>query len=898
MTAAADEFKPTPDELLAHAERSERARGRLKVFLGYAAGVGKTYAMLEAAHERLREGTDVIVAYVETHGRAETEELLTGLEVTPRASLEYRETTFQEMDLEAVLVRAPRLALVDELAHTNAPGSRHAKRYQDVEELLRAGIDVYTTVNVQHIQSLNDVVAQVTEVTVRETVPDRVIEEAEEIELVDLPPDELLDRLRAGKVYVPDQAARAAQLFFRKGNLAALRELALRLAAQRADEDMRAYMRLRSIPGPWPVTERLLVCVGPGPMGHRLVRAAKRLATDLKAEWLAVHVETPRTLELPDEDRDSAASALRLAEELGARVVTLTGQTVAAAVVDYCRRANVTKIVIGKPLARRWRDVIFGSPVDRIIRQSGSIDVYVIPTAAERRASSAPGQRALAPAWPYAVSLGMVVAATIAGWFLHRVIQPTNLVMLYLAMVLVAALYLGRGPAVVASVAGVLAFDFFLVDPKLTLVVSDTQYILTFVGLLATGLITGTLVSQVRAQVQSARRRTAHMAGLYDLAKDLSAAMGPDHLAQTLAARASEVVEAQVSVLVPRGDGLVCIASTDSSALTERDKAVATWALLHRQRAGRGTDTLPTSDGLCVPLVTGETARGVMWVRTSPGQELTRGQRRLLDGFAQLAALAFERVVLHEQARKLELLGEAERIQSALLQSVSHELRTPLASITGVLSALAGAGEGPGTQAGLTPEARRELLETARDEADRLNRLVENLLDMTRLESGLLRLRVEPSDVQDLIGSALNQVSARLRDRQVTVTVAPDLALVPMDFVLMVQVLANLLDNAARYSPRDSAVEVAADEAGGRVRVAVSDRGYGIAPGERARVFGKFYRVPGVGDGGGTGLGLAIAKAIVEAHGGSVRADGRPGGGTTMIVELPLGDTEASGEAT
>ena len=708
--AIADDCRPTPDELLAHAERAERVRGRLKVFLGYAAGVGKTYAMLEAAHERSRDGVDVVVAYAETHGRADTEELLVELEVIQRASLEYRQTTLPEMDLEAVLKRAPQLALVDELAHTNAPGSRHAKRYQDVEELLQAGIDVYTTVNVQHIQSLTDVVAQVTEVTVRETVPDRVIEEAEEIELVDLPPDELLDRLRAGKVYVPEQAARATQLFFRKGNLAALRELALRLAAQRADEDMRAYMRLRSIPGPWPVTERLLVCVGPGPMGHRLVRAAKRLATDLKAEWLAVHVETPRTLELPDEDRDSAASALRLAEELGARVVTLTGHTVAAAVVDYCRRANVTKIVIGKPLGRHWRDVLFGSPVDRIIRQSGSIDVYVIPSTPGSRPRPAPAPSASAPAWAYAVSLAMVVAATVAGWFLHQVIQPTNLVMLYLAIVLVAALYLGRGPAVVASVAGVLAFDFFLVEPKLTLVVSDTQYILTFVGLLATGLITGTLVSQIHGQVQSARRRAAHMAGLYDLAKDLSAVVGLEHLARTLAARTSEVLEAEVSVLVPRGDELVCMASTDDAALTSHDQAVATWALQHRQPAGRGTDTLPTSDALSVPLVTGDVARGVMWVRTGRDQELTRGQRRLLDGFARLAALAFERAVLHEQARRLELLGEAERIQSALLHSVSHELRTPLASITGVLSALAGAEGVPDAPHSLTPEARGELL--------------------------------------------------------------------------------------------------------------------------------------------------------------------------------------------
>ncbi len=557
--------RPDPEALLSRVEEEEkrRDRGRLKVFLGYAAGVGKTYAMLEAAQQRKAEGVDVVVAYAETHGRAETEEMLAGLEIVPRQRVAYRGVTLEEMDLDAVLARAPQLVLVDELAHTNAPGSRHRKRYLDVEELLAAGIDVYTTLNIQHVESLNDVVAQITGVRMRETVPDRLLDDASEIELIDLPPEELRQRLKDGKVYVPDQAAHAVQKFFRPGNLLALREMALRRVADRVDEQMRAYMVMRAIPGPWPAADRLLVCVGPNPLAERMVRTARQIADDLNAEWFALYVETPQHLRLPLEARERVWRTLQLAESLGATTASQVSEAVAEGIVDYARRLNITKIVVGKPLKPRWREWLAGSIVDQIIRRSGDIDVYVISSSesaakARRQAAGGPPAR-----WRDVLAGAALVAlATLLGQPFREMIAPTNLVMLYLAAVVLAAVSFGLYSAVLAAVLSVLAFDVFFVPPRYTLAVSDTQYLLTFAGLLIVGVVISTLVSQTRAQAQAARRREEQTAALYALSRDLAAAIDLDGILRSVVQHTSDTFSRAVAILLLKGDKLAVAASS------------------------------------------------------------------------------------------------------------------------------------------------------------------------------------------------------------------------------------------------------------------------------------------------------------------------------------------------
>ncbi|MEW5717598.1 MAG: sensor histidine kinase KdpD [Chloroflexota bacterium] len=673
--------RPNPDDLLARVRQEEKlkTRGKLKIFLGYAAGVGKTYAMLEAAaHERKGAGGDVVIAYVETHGRAETEALVQGLETIPRRRVEYRGTVMTEMNVDAVLARKPQLALVDELAHTNAPESRHPKRYQDVEELLAAGIDVYTTLNVQHLESLNDIVAQITDVIVRETIPDSVIDEANEIELVDLPPDELLQRLKEGKVYVPDQAARAIEQFFRKGNLTALRELALRRAAARVDDQMRAYMATRAIVGPWAANERLLVCVSPGALSDRLVRAARRLADELKAEWSALYVETPGHTRLPAHQRERITRILGLAEELGAQVITLPSPAVAETVLRYARTHNITKIIAGKPVRSRFGEFLHGSVVDQIIRQSGPIDVYMISGEAE------PGSIIATDPWQphrplrrYAQSLLLVVGATLLGMPVHGIISPINLVMLYLLTVVVAAVYLGRGPSILTAVLGVAAFDFFFVPPFLTFAVTDMQYLLTFVGLLVVGLVTSDLTVRLREQVEVVQRREAETMELYAFSRDLTTATGLEDTLQSAIKHIGQTFSRQAAILLPEGEALQLRAASPHFQLDDNERAVAVWAFQHREPAGRGTDTLPAVPIRCLPL---KTARGggILAVKPSPREDqLTPEQRRLLESFASQVALAVERAQLDEQARQAQLLKATERLQTALLDSVSHELRPP-----------------------------------------------------------------------------------------------------------------------------------------------------------------------------------------------------------------------------
>lgn len=887
--------RPDPDELLAHVQAEEESarRGHLKIFLGYAAGVGKTYAMLEAAHQRKREGLDVVIGYIETHKRAETENLVAGLEILPRKAIEYHNVTLTEMDVDVILNRRPVLVLVDELAHTNAPGSRHPKRYLDVEELLNAGIDVYTTLNIQHLESLNDVVAQITGVMVHETIPDRVIDEASELELVDLPPDELLNRLRDGKVYIPDQAARAIRDFFRQGNLTALREMTMRRAAARVENQMRSYMETRAIAGPWAAAERLMVCISPNPLGERLIRSARRLADELNGEWMAVYVETAGDSTLPQQKRDMVASSLLLAEQLGARSYTLlaTGsmKSVAETLVEFARKNNVTKIVAGKPLRPAWYERLRGSLVSYLIHMSGDIDIYVVPTSEPAHLPAEENPLQLHSHLPrYLWSISLVALVTFLGYFFGQDISPTNLVMVYLLAVVIAAVYLGRGPAILASILGVLAFDYFFVPPKLTFSVSDTEYVFTFTGLFLVGLVISALTVQARQQAEAAQRREADTAVLYALSRDLAAADGLSAVIHAIRTHIEADFGRDVIVFLPEGSNSLRPYSEDPAAPSdETELSMAMWVFQHGEPAGRGTDTLPAARARYIPLKTSKRVIGVLCIKPpNEGQKLTPEQRRLVEAIASQAAQAIERVNLADQARQIKLLQSAEKLQNALLNSISHDLRTPLVSITGALTTLEEQGNS------LDASAQRSLVETAREEADRLNRLVGNLLDMTRLEAGALKVKRDTCDVEDVIGTAVGQMDERLAGREIEIHVPRPIPLIAVDFVLIVHVIHNLLDNALKYSPAGSPLEVQASVHAEEVYIEVLDRGVSIPEEDLERIFDKFYRVQHPQQVTGTGLGLAICKGIVEAHGGRIWAENRPGGGTGFTIALPILENE------
>jgi two-component system sensor histidine kinase KdpD len=909
--------RPDPNDILAHIQANEqqKARGKLKIFLGYAAGVGKTYAMLEAAHQRRTEGVDVIVGYVETHGRAETETMLAGLEQIPPRTVEYRQVVLEEMDLDAILVRRPQLVLVDELAHTNAPGSIHPKRYQDIEHLLSSGIDVYTTLNIQHLESISDVVSQITGAEVRERIPDSVIDASTEIELIDLPPDELLQRLRDGKVYIPPQAQRALQKFFRTGNLTALRELTMRRAAQRVDDQVRAYMQTRSIPGPWPVNERLLVCVSYSPFSERLVRAARRLADELGAEWQAVYIETPGYNRLSSQEKDQLGHTLQLVEELGGKSLTLLGDSVASEVLDYARRHNFTKLIVGRPLRSRWTELLRRSIVDEILHQSGDIDLYVVSDTPEQKPARAFIQRRIFQAWQrYIKGLLLVLGATALSAVFKPLISPTNLVMIYLLSVVIAAVRYGRGPSILVSVLGVVAFDLFFVPPYYTFGVANAEYLLTFSGLLIVGLVISQLTAKANERAETARQRANETTALLNLSRDLSIASDWQDIIQAVIRNVEQTFEREVVVYLPDSeteDELIPYTKHDQRILDEKETAVAMWVFQHGQPAGRDTDTLPASAAQYLPMRTSQGVVGVLGVFPSAAdsriilEEGWRGsslppkpspssvpQQHLLEAFAGQAALALERVRLADETRKAQLLQETEKLQTALLNSISHDLRTPLVAITGALSSL------DEMEDGLTFEARKSLIVNAREEADRLNRLVGNLLEMTRIDAGAIRLIREPCELQDLVGSALELFAERAKDRPIQIDIPPDLPLIPLDYVLMVHVLSNIIDNALKYSPAGSPIEIKADLEDDQVVLEVTDHGLGIPGEDLSRIFDKFYRVRRPESVSGTGLGLAICKGIVDVHGGQISARNRPGGGAILRIVFPLETLKAAPSVT
>ncbi|HVO70765.1 MAG TPA: sensor histidine kinase KdpD [Aggregatilineaceae bacterium] len=880
--------RPDPEEILARiqAEEARSRRGKLKIFFGATAGVGKTYAMLDAAHSRLEEGVDVVAGYVEPHNRPETEALLAGLEVIPPRLVEYHGTTLREFDLDAALARRPELILVDELAHTNAPGSRHAKRWQDVEELLEAGINVYTTVNVQHLESLTDVVSQITGVTVNETIPDLLLEEADEVEMVDLSPDDLLQRLKEGKVYVPEQAERAMRSFFRKGNLMALREIALRRTAERVDDQMQDYRRDHAIAQTWPATERILVSVSPSPLSRRLIRAAKRMATSLHAEWVAVYIETPAHARLSEEDRNRVIQNLRLAERLGAETVTRFGLSVSQELLAFARERNVSKILVGKPTHPRWRDIIFGSVLDELVRHSGGIDIYVIGGDAD---TAHPGPamqmwQSTSRLNAYANAVLVVAICTGIARLMFHHFAPANLIMVYLVGIVVVATRYGRGPSILASVLSVAVFDIFYVNPRYTFAVSDTEYLVTFAVMLIVAMTISALTARIKQRAEAAREGERRTANLYAMSRDLANSRGTETLVRVAARHISEVFQSKVIVLLPDAQRHLNIQVPEEAAqsLTPHERGVAEWVYEHGQPAGLGTETLPGAQGLYLPLRTPQGIVGVLGIYPEqPRRQFSPDQLRLLETFANQTSLALERAQLAEETERTRMQVEAERLRNTLLSSVSHDLRTPLASITGAASTMIENNET------LAPEDRLELAQLTYEEAERLNRLVTNLLDVTRLESGGVHVEKEWQPLEEVIGTTLSRMDKQLCDRPVTVNLPPDLPLVPFDSTLIEQVLVNLLENAVKYAPSGSPIELSARKSDGEIIVEVSDHGPGLEPGSEERVFDKFYRAQPPNT-RGVGLGLTICRGIVEAHNGRIWAENRPEGGAVFRFTLPL----------
>ncbi|RQR34026.1 sensor histidine kinase KdpD [Burkholderia sp. Bp9143] len=916
--------RPDPDQLLDKLQRDEekQRRGQLKIFFGASAGVGKTYAMLQAARQRRQDGVDVVVGIVETHGRGETAALLDGLDVLPLARIEYRGRTLAEFDLDGALARAPQLILVDELAHSNVQGARHLKRWQDVYELLDAGIDVYTTVNVQHLESLNDVVGAITGIRVWETVPDRVFDAADEVTLVDLPAEELLERMRDGKVYLAQQAERAVRNFFRKGNLIALRELALRRTADRVDAQMREYRADRSIQRIWQARERLLVCVGPGPEAPTLVRAAARLAASLKADWIAVYVETPRLQRLPDARRQRTLDALKLAAELGAETATLAGDEAVAALIGYAKVRNVSKIVAGGSLkvglARRFVRP-FG---EKLAERAGDVDLMLIRASASDEVRAAPldarardwrdafaqfGLRR-SPPRHYLYAAAICAAITGVASIVSERLDLTNLVMLYLLGVVFSAVRLGRGPGVLQSFLSVAAFDYFFVPPRMSFSVSDTQYLLTFFGMLLTSLVISHLTSTLTRQASIAQRRERRTGAIYAMARELGAALTTEQIVEIGSRHVGEVFRARVAFLLPDSADQVRQKIEEPDAVVtltgaDLDCDVGQWVYDQQKPAGRGTDTLPATTALYLPLKAPMRTRGVLAVASRDPRELeVPEQLRMLDAFAAQIALALERVHYVEIARDALVSMESERLRNSLLSAISHDLRTPLTTIVGFSSMLANAraAEPHTPVAERSAQREGELVDAIHDEALRMTGIVTNLLDMARLQAGSLQLKRQWSLLEETVGAALAACKRVLARHPAHVSLPADLPLLQMDAVLMERLFTNLFENAAKYTPADTSIEIGAervtDDGHPFVRVHVDDHGPGLPAGMETRIFDKFTRGEKESATPGIGLGLAICRAIVEAHGGRIGAlnrtgpDGRVTGARfwfTLPVETP-----------
>jgi two-component system sensor histidine kinase KdpD len=890
----ASEHRPSPEALLEAARREDRRVGKLRIFVGAAPGVGKTYEMLQQAHARRKDGYDIVVGVVETHGRRDTEALLEGLEIIPRRHIEYKGQSLQEMDLDAVIARHPQIVLVDELAHTNVEGSRHPKRYLDVEELMSHGIDVYTTVNIQHIESLNDVVAQITHVRVRETVPDAVFDRADAVELVDLTPEDLIQRLKEGKVYVPKQAERALEHFFSPANLTALRELALRRTADRVDEQLLTEMQARAIQGPWAAGERVLVCVSEDPRSAGLVRYAKRLADRLHGPWIALYVESRRSLQLSDEERDRIADTLRLAEALGGEAITLPAgdRQIADDVIGYAQANNVTQIVIGKSARTRWFEILHGSVVHDLVRRSGNISVHVIAGDAvaggpvpKKSVRAAARDDPVNPR-PYAyallaVALALVCAELIQPWF-----GVENVDLVFLTAVVGVAVRLGLWPSLFASVAASLAYNYFFLPPIYTFTITDPTNVAAFVFFIIVAVVVSTVAARGRTQANAATERARVTESLYSFSRKLAGAGTLDDVLWATAYQTALMLRVRVVLLLPENGTIAVRAGyPPEDILDDADLAAAKWAWQNDRAAGRGSDTLPGAKRLFLPMHTGRGAVGVMGIDSDkPGPLFTPDQRRLVDALLDQGALAIERVRLVEDMDRVERVAETERLRSALLTSISHDLKTPLAAVLGAAGAMRDMGPM------LSDAEKADLLATIIDESERLNRFIANLLDMTKLESGAVSPNVALHDIGEIVGSALRRAGRILSHHHVELELAPDLPMLEVDAVLFEQALFNLLDNAAKYAPTETTIRIQSWRTRDTVCLRVLDEGGGIPAGDLDYIFDKFYRAQKTDQvRAGTGLGLAISRGFVEAMHGTIAAANRTDrSGAAFTITLPI----------
>lgn len=909
--------RPDPDQLLEkiQLEDAKQKRGKLKIFFGGCAGVGKTFAMLAGAQQLHKQGIDVLVGVIETHGRLDTEALLQDLPLLPRKTIQYRGRTLSEFDLDTALTRKPALILMDELAHSNVEGSRHPKRWQDVEELLAAGVDVYSTLNVQHLESLNDVVGQITGVRVAETLPDKVFDLADEVTLVDLSPEELLRRLQDGKVYIPQQAEQAKKNFFRKGNLIALREMALRRTADRVDAQMREYRADQSIQPIWQAHERILVGIGSKAGAEQLVRAAARLAASLKADWLAVFVETPELQKLTDVARDAILKTMRLAQDLGAETATLSGTEISQVLLGYARSRNVSKLVVGKPSRSLIFRLLKPSVTDLLARDATDIDIHIVVRQEQEKTEIKPNagirnafglnqvQESKTKKRGYIWAITAIIVASILSSLLLPSFELPNLIMLYLLAVVVISAKFGRGPGVFASILSVSVFDFFFVPPRFSFSIADTQYLLTFAIMFFVSLVISNLTSGLRYQAVIANYRERRSRALYDLGKQLASALTSSHIVEISTQHLAGIFQSKIAIVLPGSDDKLheqpdnlANHQTQESLVepVKVDAGIAQWVYDHQEEAGLGTNTLPASAQLYLPLKAPMRTRGVLAVEpTRLSQIFLPEQRQLLDTFAAQIGLALERVHYVEVARDALISMESERLRNSLLSAVSHDLRTPLTSILGISSILKAQAESTNSSC---DKNQKSMINALHEQTFRMQLLVTNLLDMARLQSGKVQMNSQWQMLEEVVGTALHAMAPPLVKHQVRVNIPADLPLLKFDAMMIERVICNLLDNACKYTSENSMIVIAAKNHGTDVWVSVADNGPGLPHGSDLQVFDKFTRGEKESSKPGVGLGLSICQAIIQAHGGNIWIEENMPHGAIFLFSLPIGKQPAMPE--
>lgn len=883
---AEEEIRPDPDKILEGI--SKTAKGKLTVFLGMCAGVGKTYSMLESAHRAKTEGKDVVIGYVETHRRAETDALTQGLEIIPRKRIDYKGIFVEETDIDGIIKRKPFIVLIDELAHTNAAGSRHIKRYQDVLELLDNGINVYTALNVQHIESRTDVVAKITGIRVQETVPDSILDEASEIELIDISPENLLKRFKEGKVYVPDRAKNAMSNFFRYGNITALREMSLRITADRVEKQLTDYMQKENIVGPWKSGEKILVAVSPSPYSSDLIRWAKRLSYNLKAKWIAVYVDNLK--QLNDEAGKRLESNIALAKELGAEIVKTSDDDTVKGILRIARQNNVSQIVVGKPAENPvWSWLKGKNIVNRLILESGDIDVYVVRASKNRKKifDNLYDFKPTSPAKQYFYSVLSVIALGLICFPVRDFIGYQSIGLLFLLLIAVLPLFVGRGAVIAGAFTFGIIWNFFFIPPLFTFRIDKAHDWITLSVSFTIAIVSSFLTSKIKRQTESVKQREEHAVAMFNFTDELSKSDSIDSIIETYISRTSKYFKAMTSFFIPNANSkLILFKNSDGfQELDTKEFNVAEWTFANMQKAGRFTDNIPSADGSYFPVYSTRCKIGVFGIELRNHGNLKIDDEILINNFTQQFVTAFENAKAEENAQKLLIASESEKLYKTLINSISHELKTPIAIISGASGTLIEADNK------LTGENIGELLSEINVASGRLGRLVENLLDMTRLESGMMKLNLEWCDINDLISVVLKESEENLAQHRIITDLNHNLPLIKIDFVLIAQAIKNILQNATIYTPVNSEINIKSDLKNNKIQLVISDNGPGIPSDSIPKIFDKFYRVPG-SKAGGTGLGLSIVKGFIEAHNGVISVQNNPGGGAKFTIIFDGSETQ------